>query len=181
MLDSKIAALGCLGLLLGVAGAHAVTCPPASSLLLEVRHEAQSPQHRPAVTVNTVEGVFVCKNALGTRTETASSSVFAIAPDVTVARASAPLLAAALNAALSQFHVGVLESCSLAAPEGTSEYFAFVWHGRGARANRFAIGIGFTDLYPPCGAAAKGLLAAVRAYAAGLPLAPGAEVYTFPR
>ncbi len=176
--------LGCIGLLLFETSAAlpATICPPASSLLLEVRREAQVTHLHPARnTVTTVAGSFVCRNALGTITATASASAFAIAPDVSVARAVAPALGQALNAALNASHVGVLTSCSLPAPEGSSEYFTIVWHGRGTRTNTFAIGIGFSELYPRCGAGAEALLAALRAYEAGLPLAPGAEVYAFPR
>ena len=136
--------------------------------------------HPSVNTLTTVEGIFACKNALGVRTVAASASTFPIAPDVLVARASAPALAAVLSAALDQARAGALTSCSLPAPDGLSESFSFVWHGRGARVNRFAIAVGFSGLYPPCSAEAEALLFAVQAYAAGLPMAPGAEVDIFP-
>jgi len=182
MFHPKIAALGSLGLFLGVAGVAAVTCPPGGGLLLEVRREAQVTTLHPGIkTVETIEGTFACKNGLGITTRTDSASVLFITPGVSIARAMAPGLTSALGAALNQAHVGTLSSCSLPAPELSGEFITLVWHGKGGRSNRFTIAVGtLQDLYPPCGAAEQALLAAVRAYSTALPATPGAEVYTFP-
>ena len=181
MLDSKIAVLGSLVLLLGVVEARAVTCPPGGALLLEVRREARVTTLHPAPrTVETIQGTFACKNGLGITTRTDSASVLFIAPGLSTARAMAPSLTSALGAALNQAHVGALASCSMPAPELTAEFITLVWHGRGTRSKRFTIAVGaLQDLYPPCDAATQSLLDAVRAYSAALPAAPGAEVYTF--